>query len=135
GTTYRIAVDGYFFDTGNADLAWGAKADAAACPTAPPTISGTPRIGSTLTTGDGTWVDTAGPFTHQWYRCNFACTAIAGQTGTSYTVGAADIGYTLRADSFAGSIDSSSDPTGFARTSAVNGRIYWVRETTSPVGH
>jgi len=70
--------------------------------TTPPTITGTPIIGQTLTGIPGTVssnpgagsVKTAG----QWQRCDSAannCVAIPGATGTSYNLTVADEGHTL----------------------------------------
>lgn len=62
--------------------------------TAPPTISGTPEVGSTLTATTGTW-DTAGlTFAVQWKRNG---EPIAGATAATYTVTAADQGTRLTA--------------------------------------
>jgi hypothetical protein len=68
--------------------------------TAPPTITGTPAVGQTLTASSGTWAgDQPIVFTYQWQRCNSAganCVAIPNETGSTYTVVAADVGNTLR---------------------------------------
>jgi alpha-L-rhamnosidase len=54
-----------------------------------PQVSGTPTVGSTLTASAGSW-NTAGlGFTFQWSRDG---TPIAGATGPSYVVAAADVG-------------------------------------------
>lgn len=59
----------------------------------PPTVSGTPNEGSTLTAGDGTY--RGGAVTgRQWQRCatsdGSGCADIAGATGPTYVVTAAD---------------------------------------------
>jgi hypothetical protein len=80
-------------DSGRAVLAVAAPTD-----TAPPTLSGTPEVGQTLTAADGSWTATPA-VTHQWQRCDAgggACNAIDGATGSSYAVTATDIGLTLR---------------------------------------
>jgi hypothetical protein len=68
--------------------------------TAAPSVSGTPRVGETLTAGDGTWTGTQGiDHGYQWQRCTAAgadCASIAGATGSTYALGAADEGATMR---------------------------------------
>jgi hypothetical protein len=69
----------------------------------PPAIDGTAQVGSTLTAQGARWDGKPEPTaTWQWYRCDSpnggtrACQAIQGATGTSYTVGPADLGTYLR---------------------------------------
>jgi hypothetical protein len=66
---------------------------------APPAITGTAAQGQTLTATTGTWDGAATSFTYQWQRCDPAganCADIAGATGVTYPVVAADAGATLR---------------------------------------
>src|SRR5205085_10486391 len=67
---------------------------------APPSISGTPVSGSTLTGSAGTWVGVSiQSYAYQWMRCNLsgsACAAVAGATLTTYKLGSADVGTTMR---------------------------------------
>jgi uncharacterized protein YukE len=63
--------------------------------TQPPTVSGTPVDGQTLTASTGTWAGT-GPFTYsyQWRSCSLLsgeCTDVIGATGSTYTVGPLDV--------------------------------------------
>ncbi len=53
----------------------------------PPTVSGTPVDGGTLTSTNGVWNGTEPiTFTRQWQRCQgFVCSDIPGATGTSYS--------------------------------------------------
>ena len=62
----------------------------------PPTISGTPQQGQVLTVTQGIWSNLPNLVSDQWEDCSgLVCTAIPGQTGTSYTVGAGDVGHTI----------------------------------------
>jgi subtilisin family serine protease len=68
--------------------------------TAPPAESGPPSQGQTLTTSNGSWSGTT-PMSdgYQWLRCDALggnCSAIAGATGSSYTLASADVGSTVR---------------------------------------
>jgi hypothetical protein len=77
---------------------------------APPSIAGAAALGGTLSAADATWVGTPA-VARSWLRCNSAgaaCTAIAGATGTTYAVAAADIGRTLRFRSEATDADGTS---------------------------
>ena len=68
--------------------------------TAPPTISGTPQLGQTLTANPGSWT---GPqpitFTYQWLRCDQfggACGNVAGGTNPTFLLTSADVGHAMR---------------------------------------
>src|SRR5436190_22068016 len=78
---------------------------AADVPTAPantvaPVISGTPTVGETLTTDDGTWTGTPPiAYTYSWRRCDstaLVCKSITGATAPGYTLGPADVGSRIR---------------------------------------
>jgi hypothetical protein len=65
-----------------------------------PTISGTAKVGSTLTVSNGGWYNTPTTYAYQWQRCassESSCTDIAGATSQRYTVTSADNGDHLRA--------------------------------------
>jgi len=58
-----------------------------------PVISGTTTAGQTLTSSTGTWSGTPPiSYRYQWERCTSSCSAIAGSTGSSYTLTSADVG-------------------------------------------
>jgi concanavalin A-like lectin/glucanase superfamily protein len=129
GTTLRVGVTGSNV-TGNA-TAYSTQTSTvggAASPpvnTSPPTITGTPEVGRTLTASDGTWTGTQPlAFSYQWKRCNAgggACTSIAGATSTTYLVAAADVDSTLRV-----TVTASNGSSVYA--TAVGGdapRSYW----------
>jgi alpha-tubulin suppressor-like RCC1 family protein len=69
--------------------------------TVAPTVWGTAQNGKTLTVSSGSWVGNAEiSYSYQWQRCNLyglGCKAIEGATSTSYTLGSADVGSTIRA--------------------------------------
>jgi hypothetical protein len=65
-----------------------------------PIISGTPRVGQTLTAGDGSWSGNPTSFAYQWQRCDadniVSCTDVAGATAKTYVLRVADLGFRLR---------------------------------------
>ena len=89
--------------------------------TTPPTISGTARVGQSLTAGDGTWSNTPTSYAYQWLRCNGggnACVNVANGTQKTYTLVGADAGNTMRvrvtATNADGSASAQSDQTAAA---------------------
>jgi glucose/arabinose dehydrogenase/PKD repeat protein len=73
---------------------------AAPANTVRPTISGTLRVGSTVTGTPGTWTGNPTGFTYHWQNCAptyvSVCVDIAGATGSSYVAQASDQGRQLR---------------------------------------
>jgi hypothetical protein len=64
----------------------------------PPTVTGTAVQGQTLAASPGAWSAPDATFTYQWQHCDAAgatCADIAGATGQTYGVTAADVGATL----------------------------------------
>jgi len=84
---------------------------------AAPSISGATLEDDTLTAADGAWLDMTST-ARVWLRCDSAGAACAstGQTGSTYTLGAADVGATLRiqvtANGPGGSTAATSAATG-----------------------
>jgi hypothetical protein len=87
--------------------------------TVPPTISGTPASGQTLTGANGTWTG-ATPITYGyvWQLCDAtgaACQPIAGATASTYVLTTAAVGKTLRlqvtAANASGAVSATSVPT------------------------
>jgi hypothetical protein len=84
-----------------------------------PTISGTARVGQTLTGVQGSWAPADATLTNLWLRCSTtsvaSCSPIAGQTGSTYTLVAADDGQYIRirvtATTTAGSVLANSNQT------------------------
>ncbi len=57
------------------------------------TVTGTPRLGQTLTANEGTWTPTGVSFEYQWIR---GSTVIVGATSKTYVTVVADLGQTLK---------------------------------------
>jgi hypothetical protein len=86
--------------------------------TTAPTISGSAKVGQTLTAGDGTWSNTPTSYAYQWLRCNGggnSCVSVANGTQKTYTLVGADAGRTMRvrvtATNADGSASAQSDQT------------------------
>jgi hypothetical protein len=84
----------------------------------PPSITGTPTIGETLTASPGTWSGSNPVFTYQWQKCNVngdSCSNLAGATAKEFVPGTDEIGSTLRvtvtATNSLGSASKTSNPT------------------------
>ena len=76
------------------------------------TVSGTAKVGKSLTLAKGTWTGTPAPtYSYKWYRCTVSgstakttaptsslkCVAVSGKTSTTYKLAAADKGKYIRA--------------------------------------
>jgi hypothetical protein len=64
-----------------------------------PTISGTARVGQTVTASNGSWSGNPTSFGYQWQRCDADgsnCGDITGATSMTYTLRSADLGFRLR---------------------------------------
>jgi hypothetical protein len=102
--------------------------------TSPPTISGTERVGETLTGNPGSWTGTAPiTFSYQWIRCNSRsanCAAIRGATSRQYTLTADDLGRRLLFLVTARNADGSANAR--ASTGVIERRATAPRNTTPP---
>jgi len=83
----------------------------------PPDITGLELEGQTLMASPGAWWNNP-TFSYQWLRCDSSganCAAISGQTGTTYVLGPADVGYEIEvevvAENGSGSVSATSEPT------------------------
>jgi sugar lactone lactonase YvrE len=101
--------------------------------TVAPSITGQPREGSALVASAGAWAGAPTPtYTYQWQRCNAggtACTDIPGADVATYTLGASDLGATLRVRTTATNAARSS-----SANSALTALVTPVREAASHVG-
>jgi hypothetical protein len=109
GTTLALAI------LAAAAMAATNRNAAAPSNTAPPVISGTPEVGKTLTTTNGSWSGTT-PFTfsYKWRRCDKtggSCADISGATDNTYKLVGTDGDNTLRAVVTAKNSDGSDSAT------------------------
>jgi RTX calcium-binding nonapeptide repeat (4 copies) len=96
--------------------------------TAPPTITGTAQQGQALTDAQGSWTNSPTGFGYQWQDCDSAgagCAPIAGATGQTYTLSAADVGHTIRLT------ETASNDAG-AGVPATSGQTAVVTPTPTP---
>jgi hypothetical protein len=95
--------------------------------TAPPQISGTARVGETLTASNGSWSGTEPlSFSYKWFRCSETvsnCVEIQGATNNTYVLTDADAGRRLLVSVTATNADGSAS----AQSSAT--------ETVAPRGN
>lgn len=89
----------------------------------PPTITGTPQLGQTLTANRGGWAGGPSSFTYQWNHCDAAganCAPIAGAVASTYVPGTADAGMRITVTVTATN-SVSSKPVTSAPTNPVSG--------------
>jgi hypothetical protein len=88
-----------------------------------PQILGSVAQGQTLTEAHGAWSNNPTSFSYQWQQCDAAgnnCTAIHGETNSTYTVSRSDVGHALRVEEFATNAGGTSGPASSAATSPVD---------------
>ncbi len=116
-----------------------ARAAAAPASTVPPTITGTPATGQTLTAVEGTFAG-AVPVTYayQWQRCDATgaiCTALPAVVTKTFLLTAPDVGATLRvrvtATNASGSGSATSVPTALIARGAPASLIKLANGTSS----
>jgi hypothetical protein len=109
--------------------------------TTPPSVSGTPQVGQTLTANNGTWVGQQPlTYTYRWRRCDTAgasCADISGAAAKTYVLTAADQGTTLRVRVTArnawGAGSATSSTSGVVgKAEAPSGSTVSISEVTLP---
>jgi hypothetical protein len=99
----------------------------------PPSISGTPQAGLTLSASTGTWSGSPTSYGYQWKRCDSAganCASISGATGSSYLLASGDVGATMRVVASATNVGGTTSATS-AQTAAVAAAPTWSGVTLS----
>ncbi len=82
--------------------------------TSPPTISGTPKQGGTLTGDRGDWSNSPTDYNYFWLRCDKnggSCSNISGAHARKYTLTTADVGNTVRFRVQAKNADGTTNAT------------------------
>ncbi len=99
-------------------VAASAALAAAPASSSPPTLDGTYREGSTLTTSNGLWTNSPTSFSYAWGRCDSKgnnCSNIKGETKNRYKLTKADVNQTVislvTAKNSDGSTTANSKPT------------------------
>jgi len=108
----------------------GAASAAPPANTTPPSISGTPTVGQTLTASNGSWSNNPTSFAYQWLRCNGGgnnCADVANGTQQTYTLVGADAGRTIRVRVTATNADGSS-----SAQSAQTGQVAAATSSAAP---
>ncbi len=87
----------------------------------PPSIQGSAAVGQTLTEVHGLWTGSPTSYSYLWERCEIEgrCSAIPGATGQTYSVQAADVGYTIMVQETARNAGGPSSPASSAETGIV----------------
>ena len=98
--------------------------------TTAPAVTGTAKVGGTLTTTDGTWSGAAPiAYTRQWQRCDAAganCADVDGATGTTYDLVGADAGRRVRVV-----VTAKNDVGEASKASAATAKVTWAPENVA----
>ncbi|MFL6088824.1 MAG: carboxypeptidase regulatory-like domain-containing protein [Aeromicrobium sp.] len=98
--------------------------------TSAPTISGTPKVGQTLTANDGTWSSTPDSYTYVWRAGG---TVVSGATSKTYSPVAGDVGKTITVEVTAkksGFTDGTAASSPTAAVQAADGSV--LSNTAAP---
>ena len=131
--TFTVTATGANGATATASYTWtiGTSTPVAPANSVLPSLSGSPVQGQSLVANPGSWTGSPAPsFAYQWQRCNSSgagCVSVTGATGSSYLLGSADVGGTVRVV-----VTGSNSAGSRAATSAVSGVVSGV--VTPPSG-
>jgi hypothetical protein len=85
-------------DTGFTDTTAAVTSESVPVATNAPTVTGGNTIGDVLTASAGSWSNSPTGYSYQWWRCSTSgtnCQSLVGANIGSYTLNAADAGYTI----------------------------------------
>jgi len=124
GATSCKAVAGYDGPTGVGSPLGLQSLTVTGVPTnvALPAVAGFSEQGRTLSATPGEWSPAPSSLDRQWARCNaagYGCTAIAGASGSTYTLSAADVGASIRVQESAANASGEGPPAASTATAAV----------------
>jgi IPT/TIG domain len=124
GTTACIAAAGYDGPTGVGSPLGLEALSVAGVPAnlALPSVAGLAEQGQTLKATPGEWSNAPTSLDRQWARCNaagYGCAPIAGATGASYKLTAADSGSSIRVEESAANGAGEGPPAASDATAAV----------------
>jgi hypothetical protein len=128
GTTACKAAAGYDGPTGVGSPLGLQALSVAGVPanTALPSIAGAAEEGQTLSVTPGEWSNAPTSLADQWARCNaagYGCAAVAGATGSTYKLTAADAGSSIRVQESALNGAGEGPPAASAPTSTVGSNV------------
>lgn len=87
-----------------------------------PAISGTAEQGQTLSVSHGDWSNDPTTFSEQWTLCatsGGSCAAVAGATGSTYTLASSAVGKTIRVQEIASNASGKGSPAISTQTATV----------------
>lgn len=90
----------------------------------PPSVTGAPQAGLTVTESHGGWSPDPTGYAYQWLDCDATgggCSAIPGATAASYEIPESEVGSRLRVEELADYHSSQSAPSQSAPTAVVQG--------------
>jgi hypothetical protein len=130
--TYSVSIH----QEGETDITWSfSTLVPVPVSVSPPTISGAPTPGKTLSAGQGSWSGGPASFAYRWLRCDSgggACAPIGAASGDRYVVATADSGHTLRVQETAANDGGPGSPAISAATGIVGSGTTGPTHATPP---